>query len=142
MAAPSANRADQISLDELVDRIEVKADIQAILNLVAIRKQKLAAGHAAPELSLHLIMIGNPGTGKTLIADILARMYRERSVLSKGHIVQITEKEAGADPVELLTRAQGGILMIDEAHRLLAGSGNILVERIVREMEKGLQDTV
>lgn len=141
-AGTSANPAEQISLDELVARNEVKTDIQTILNLIAIRKQKLAAGHVAPSLNLHLIMLGNPGTGKTLIADILARIYREQQVLSRGHVIQITEKEAGADPVELLGRAKGGILMIDEAHRLLAGAGSALVERIIRELEKGVEDTV
>ena len=76
-------------LDELCGLEKVKADVKSLVNLVKVRKLRQEHELPVPPLSLHLVFMGNPGTGKTTVARLLAQLYKAIGVLSKGQLVEV-----------------------------------------------------
>jgi SpoVK/Ycf46/Vps4 family AAA+-type ATPase len=83
-------------------------------------------------VNLHMALMGNPGTGKTTVAEIIAAVYREEGVLEQGHLVKVTRKDLVEEHIggtakrtaEAITRAMGGVLFIDEAYQLSEGQSD------------------
>lgn len=142
-------------LDELVGLDKIKSDVRSLINLIKVRKLRMEHGLAVPPVSLHMVFMGNPGTGKTTVARLLAQIYRVMGVLSKGQLVEVDRSQLVAGYVgqtaiktaEVLEKAKGGILFIDEAYSLTpenSGSdfGREAVEIILKGMEDNRDDLV
>ena len=76
-------------LDSLCGLDKVKRDVKSLINLVKVRKLREEQGLPVPPMSLHLVFMGNPGTGKTTVARLLSRIYHAIGVLSKGQLVEV-----------------------------------------------------
>ena len=142
-------------LNALVGLESVKADVESLVNLVKVRNLRRSRGMKCPTLSLHLVFSGNPGTGKTTVARIIGKIYRALGVLSKGQLVEVDRSGLVAGYVgqtaiktqEVIQRALGGILFIDEAYALApehAGQdfGQEAINTILKAMEDHRDDLV
>lgn len=137
-------------LDELIGMEQIKKDVRSLINLIKVRKLRQENGLAVPELSLHMVFTGNPGTGKTTVARLLSRLYRAIGVLEKGTLVEADRSSLVAGYVgqtalktrEALDRAIGGILFIDEAYSLApeGGSANDFGHEAIETILKVMED--
>lgn len=136
-------------LNALVGLDHVKQDMQSLINLLRIRKIRAERGIAQPDMSLHLVFTGNPGTGKTTVARLLAMIYQRIGLLAKGHLVEVDRSKLVAGYVgqtaiqtqKVIDEAMGGILFIDEAYTLTAAkSQSDFGQEAVDTLLKGMED--
>ena len=133
-------------LDGLCGLDQVKKDVKSLINLVKVRKLRQQADLPVPPMSLHLVFLGNPGTGKTTVARLLAQIYRAVGVLSKGQLVEVDRSGLVAGYVgqtalktqEAVQKALGGVLFIDEAYALV----NQDIEVLLKNMEDHRDDLI
>ncbi len=136
-------------LDGLCGLDKVKADVKGLINLVKVRKLRQEAGLPVPPMSLHLVFMGNPGTGKTTVARLLAKIYHAVGVLSKGQLVEVDRSGLVAGFVgqtalktqEAVDKALGGVLFIDEAYALAnQDNANDFGREAIEVLLKGMED--
>ena len=134
-------------LNELIGLEDIKKDVKELVSFMKIQKLRAEKGSKSVPVSLHLVFTGNPGTGKTTIARILARLYKEIGVLSKGQLVEVDRSGlvagyVGQTAVKTQAKIQealGGILFIDEAYSL-AKEGNDYGQEAIDTILKAMED--
>lgn len=141
-------------LNGMIGLDSVKAEVTSLANYIKMMKEREAKGLKSPNISYHCVFSGNPGTGKTTVARILARIYRDLGVVSKGHLVETDRNgligayvgQTGPKTNALIDSALGGVLFIDEAYGLLdsqgGGYGDEAIATLLKRMEDDRDDLV
>lgn len=125
---------------------EIKAHIRNLTNLVNAAQQP-GMEYLLDDVSLHLVLTGNPGTGKTTVARMIAKAYKELGLLKNGNLVEVTDKDLVAGYVGQtstktegkIREALGGILFIDEAYTLVS-DGNTFGQDAIGTLLKAMSD--
>ena len=150
------------SLDELINELQaliglgsVKEDVMHLINIIKVRKLREMRNLKRVEMSFHLVFTGNPGTGKTTIARLLAKIYKQLGLVSKGQFIEVdrsglVDHFAGGTALKttnVINRAIGGILFIDEAYTLTHNKdsgdyGQEAIDTLLKRMEDDRDDFI
>lgn len=146
--------AIQKEMDEIVGLENVKKYIYSLKDMVTMKKRREAQGLKSTNITMHMIFTGNPGTGKTTMARLIARYLKALGVLKNGQLVEVTRADLVAQYVgqtapktkQVIQASLGGVLFIDEAYALYRGKednfGLEAIDTLVKEMEDHRDDLV
>ncbi|MGS2760987.1 DUF4236 domain-containing protein [Sinomicrobium sp. M5D2P9] len=135
-------------LNDLIGLHEVKAEINTLINFIKVQKARERSGLQSSSISCHIVFTGNPGTGKTTVARIVARIYKHLGILTGGHLVEtdrsgLVAGYTGQTAVKVnntVNSALSGILFIDEAYALVGENKDDFGKEAVATLIKRMED--
>ena len=135
-------------LKSLVGLVSVKEEIETLTNFIKIQQAREEKGLKTSSVSYHCIFTGNPGTGKTTVARIVAEIYKNLGILAKGHLVETDRSGLVAEYVgqtavktnKIIDTALDGVLFIDEAYSLISNSQNDYGKEAIATLLKRMED--
>lgn len=141
-------------LDGLIGLDSVKTEVRLVTNLLRVQQLRAERGLPTTPQSRHLVFTGNPGTGKTTVARLLAEIYRSLGIVERGQLVETDRSglvsgfvgQTATRVMEAADRAAGGVLLVDEAYALARGGANDFgreaIDTLVKVMEDRRDDLV
>ena len=143
----STSKSSTSELDALVGLASVKEEIKTLSNFIKIQQKRKEQGLKSSSVSYHCVFTGNPGTGKTTVARIVAQIYKDLGILSKGHLVETDRAGLVAEYVgqtavktnKIIDSALDGVLFIDEAYSLI-GTGQDYGKEAIATLLKRMED--
>lgn len=141
-------------LEKLIGLKEVKRTLAEVTAFSLIQTKRSELQLKADPTALHMLFKGNPGTGKTTVARILGKIFKEINILSKGQLVEVERADLVGEYIghtaqktkEMIKRSLGGIMFIDEAYTLAQGGekdfGQEAIATLVKAMEDHRQDLI
>ena len=153
--APTVRHTEKITieealsnLDELIGLTEVKRKIHDWVDQIKVFQIRKSRGMTIPEMSYHLVFTGNPGTGKTTVARLIAQIYCALGIIENGDLVEVDRSGLVAGYVgqtaiktkDVLKKAKGGVLFIDEAYSLVSENGNDFGQEAIDTILKDMED--